>query len=237
MFLAGVNFVLHFVALKGNLKKPFKNEEFKYYLLTLVFLIPLFAIVLYQSHLSSSPLRDAAFQVVAIITTTGYSTADFDLWPHILRYLLVLLMFVGGCGGSTGGGMKFIRIMISVKVALQSVVQSVFPNAIVPIKFNGQAISDKMVRSVLAYFIVFMGLFFLGAGAFIVTEGSDLLTALTASIAALSNIGPGLADVGPTQNYAWVSLPGKWLLTFLMLAGRLELYSILILFVGDAWRK
>jgi len=170
-------------------------------------------------------------------TTTGYTTANFDMWPHALRFILVLLMFVGACGGSTGGGMKLIRIILSIKVALRSAVQAVFPNAVLPIKFNAKALSDKLVLAVLSYFVVFILLFFFGTTVFLITESCDLVTALTASISALSNIGPGLAKVGATQNFAWVSCPGKWLLTFLMLAGRLELYSILILLVPATWKK
>ena len=199
--------------------------------------VPVFAIVLMNADLSNQPMRDAVFHVIAILTTTGFTTANFDMWPHTLRFILVLLMFVGACGGSTGGGMKLIRIILSVKVALRSVVQTVFPNAVLPIKFNSKALSDKLILAVLSYFVVFILLFFIGTTLFLIIESCDLVTALTASISALSNIGPGLAKVGATQNFAWVSCPGKWLLTFLMLAGRLELYSILILLVPVTWKK
>ncbi len=237
MGLAGTNFVLHYQLLRGKPKALFFNEEFRFYMLLILAIVPVFAVILMNTELSSQPFRDAAFQVVSILTTTGYTTADFDLWPHALRFVLVLLMFVGGCGGSTGGGMKLIRIVLSIKVALRSAVQAVFPNAVLPIKFNTKALSDKLVLAVLSYFVVFVFLFFSGATLFLITESCDLITALTASISALSNIGPGLAKVGATQNFAWVSNPGKWLLTFLMLAGRLELYSILILLVPATWKK
>jgi len=237
MFFAGTNFILHYLALKGRLKPFFRDEEFRFYFLLILILIPIFAGVLKQSGHAENSLRMAAFQVVSILTTTGYTTADFDLWPNILRYGLVLLMFIGGCGGSTGGGMKVIRILLSMKIALRSMVQAVFPNAILPVKFNTKPLSDKLVMAVLSYFVIFIGLFFLGSILFIFMESCDLVTAMTASISSLSNIGPGLAKVGATQNYAWVSAPGKWLLTFLMLAGRLELYSILILFIPSTWKK
>jgi len=237
MFLAGTNFVLHYQLLKGRPKALFYNEEFRVYILLVLVTVPVFAIVLMNADLSNQPFRDAVFHVIAILTTTGYTTANFDMWPHALRFILVLLMFVGACGGSTGGGMKLIRIILSVKVALRSVVQTVFPNAVLPIKFNTKALSDKLVLAVLSYFVVFILLFFVGTTLFLIIESCDLVTALTASISALSNIGPGLAKVGATQNFAWVSCPGKWLLTFLMLAGRLELYSILILLVPATWKK
>ncbi|MCK5082526.1 MAG: TrkH family potassium uptake protein, partial [Candidatus Omnitrophica bacterium] len=237
MILAGMNFGLHYQWIKGRARLLFRDEEFRYYATIIGAIIPVFAFVLMRSGLSAQPVRDAAFQVVSIMTTTGYTTANFDVWPHALRFALVLLMFIGGCGGSTGGGMKMVRILLSVKVAFCSIVQTVFPNAVLPVRFNGKSLSDKLVLAVVAYFIVFILLFFLGSILFLIIESCDLVTALTACISALSNIGPGLAKVGATQNFAWVSLPGKWLLTFLMLSGRLELYSILIFLVPSTWRK
>ena len=237
MFLAGVNFVLHYQFLKGRPKAFLYNEEFRVYMILIFVLSALFAGGLIATGLSAQPIRDAIFHVLAIITTTGYTTANFDLWPNILRFLLVLLMFVGGCGGSTGGGMKLIRVLLSFKVAMKSVVQTVFPNAVMPVKFNGKPLSERLVLAVLAYFVVFIVLFLAGTMLLLVTESCDLITATTASVSALSNIGPGLAKVGATQTFSWVSMSGKWILTFLMLAGRLELYSILILLVPTTWRK
>lgn len=237
MFLAGANFMLHFQAMRGRFRSYLKNEEFQYYAILTFGFIALFTFVLKQQGLSLSPLRDAAFQVLSILTTTGYATTDFDLWPHALRFLLVCLMFIGGCGGSTGGGMKVVRFFMTIKIAIRSVVQVILPNAVLPIKFNNARCPSGLVLSVASYFIIFILLFFAGAIALLLTEGCDIVTAFTASIAALSNIGPGLARVGATQNYAWVSHPGKWTLIFLMLAGRLELYSILILMLPATWRK
>lgn len=133
--------------------------------------------------------------------------------------------------------MKVVRFLVSIKVGFRSIVQTIFPNAVLPIKFEGAPLSDRLISGATAYFIIFISLFLTGTMLFTITENCDLVTAFSASIAALSNIGPGLGKVGATQNYAWVSVPGKWVLTFLMLAGRLELYSILILFVPDTWKK
>ena len=237
MFLAGINFALHYQAMRGRVSSYFKSEEFRYYFYIIIFSVPLFAAILSAYHVSGHAFRDAAFQIVAILTTTGYVTANFDLWPNALRFALVMFMFIGGCGGSTGGGMKFIRFLLSVKSALRSIMQAIYPNIVSPIKFNGVPMQDKMITAVLSYFVIYILLFFLGTVFLTVTEGCDLLTALTASISALSNIGPGLAQVGPTQDFAWFSSAGKWVLIFLMLAGRLELYSILILFVPATWKK
>jgi len=188
-------------------------------------------------HLSDSAFRDATFQIVAIMTTTGFVTADFNLWPQALRLTLLILMFVGGCGGSTGGGMKVARVLVAVKASFRSTLQTIFPNAVVPVKFEGHLVPPRVVQGVMAYFVIFITLFFSGAVLLTLSDNCDLETALSASIASLSNIGPGLGKVGATQNYAWISLQGKWVLTFLMLAGRLELYSILILFLPSTWRK
>ena len=240
MFLAGANFILHYQALKGNLRAYFRSEEFRCYFFLILFFIPFFALILIKATSTANPfeqIRHAAFQVVSILTTTGYVTTNSDAWPHVLRFLLIILMFIGGCGGSTGGGMKVIRILLAAKIAMRSIVQTVFPNAVLPIKFNSIPLSSRLIMAVVSYFVIFILLFFLGTILLALTESCDLVTAFSASIAALSNIGPGLAKVGASQNYAWLSIPGKWILTFLMLAGRLELYSILILFVPSTWRK
>ena len=237
MYLAGVNFILHFQMIRGKFESVFKNEELRIYTGLIVFLITVFALVLGMMELSDAPVRDAAFQVVAIITTTGFGTADFNLWPTGLQFILVMLMFVGGCGGSTGGGIKIVRFVLSVKIALRSIHQTVIPNAVMSIRFNNKSLSDSVVAGVLSYFTIFTLLFLSGAMLLTITEECDLVTSFTASVSALSNIGPGLAKIGPTENYAWMSNPGKWILTFLMLAGRLELYSILILFMPTTWKK
>lgn len=237
MFLAGVNFILHYYALHGRINIYWLVEECRGFVWIIMGLFPLFVLVLYKSGLSESPVRDSLFQILAIVTTTGYATADFDQWPHMLAFLLVALMFIGGCGGSTAGGMKIIRFMLALKVGARSVSQAVFPNAVIPIKLDGKPLAETLVLSVLAYLLIYIFLFFGGTMLLTVTEGCDLITAFTASISALSNVGPGLGKVGPTQTYAWVSLSGKWILSFLMLAGRLELYSILILLYPATWRK
>jgi len=237
MFLAGTNFLLNYLALKGRFKSILKNEEFRYYASFVLISVAIFSFVLMRANVTTSPIRDAAFQVISILTTTGYCTADFNLWPHALRFSLVCLMFIGGCGGSTGGGMKVVRFILSIKAAMRAIYRAILPNVILPIKFNNTVCPSRLVVRVLSYFVIFILLFFFGAVGILITEGCDVITAFSASIAALGNIGPGLGKVGATQNYAWISQPGKMILAFLMLAGRLELYSILILFVPAAWKK
>ena len=237
MFLAGANFILHYQVFIGKPLKYFKNEEFRWYFLIVVISVLIFSAVLYGQGLSTSPIRDSAFQVVAIISTTGFTTADFNVWPQVLKFILIILMFVGGCGGSTGGGMKVVRHILAVKISIKSLVQAVYPNAILPVKFNGKPMAEKLVLAVLSYFIIFIVLMFLGTLFLTATESCDIITAFTCSISSLSNIGPGLNKIGPTENFAWVSNAGKWMLTLLMLIGRLELYSILILFIPTTWKK
>jgi trk system potassium uptake protein TrkH len=182
-------------------------------------------------------LREAAFQVASIATSTGFVTADFDRWPSVLKFILVLLIFVGGCGGSTAGGLKVIRALLSVKIVVRNTIQAVFPNAVLPVKFNGKALEDKMVVGVLSFFALYLLMFFAGTLGLIMTDGTDIVTAMSATVTSMSNCGPGLGRVGPMQNYGWISVPGKWLLSFLMLAGRLEFYALLVLFVPSAWKR
>jgi len=237
MFLAGMNFMLHVQVLSGRPLSIFRNEEFRYYAGLVAVLIPVFVLVLWLSGEGGALWRHSAFQVVSILTTTGYATTDFNIWPHMLRLLLLLIMFIGGCGGSTGGGMKVSRIVLSVKLALRSVEQTIFPRQVAPVRFNGRTIDRRLDVSVSAFVLLYLLLFVLGVVGLLALERCDVVSALSASVASLSNIGPGLNLVGATQNYAWISIPGKWLLIVLMLAGRLELYAILILFLPATWRK
>ena len=239
MFLAGCNFILHYQGLRGKVKSYWRSEEFRVYLAIALVLIPLFTVILALSGqgFSESTVRQSTFQIVSILTTTGYTTADFNLWPAFLKISLVCLMFVGGCAGSTGGGMKVIRVYIALKMGVKSIIQVILPNAIMPLKIDSKPVSDTYVVRAAAFFIIYMFLFVFGTVVMTITENTDLVTAFAASVACLSNIGPGLGQVGAVENYAWISPVGKWILSFLMLAGRLELYSILILFVPDAWRK
>ena len=240
MFMAGANFILHYQVLKGRrLNLYFKSVEFRLYFFIVIICVIIFSAVLAinNSDISQSPIRDSAFQVVSILTTTGYTTANFNIWPQFLRFTLIILMFIGGCSGSTGGGMKIIRVFTTLKIALRNILQTIFPNAVFPVKIDSVPISNKLLEGVLVYFFIFVSLFCFGTIAMTITEVCDLGTAFSASIACLGNIGPGLGKVGAVENYSWISMQGKWILSFLMLAGRLELYSILILFLPSTWRK
>jgi len=269
MYLAGVNFVLHFRAMRGDLRSMYIDREFVFYNGVILAAIVIVTCVLalhgldsfedtaqhfrhnpvsvdeFATHyteeeakLTSFPrtVRAAAFQTVSIATTTGFVTADFDLWPSFLLLLLLLLMFIGGCAGSTGGGMKMIRIMIVAKVAINQLRKLAQPRLVAPVKIGGKAIDDKMVINVLVFSVLFVALFVLVALAMTLFI-PDLTTAAAASIATLANIGPGLSGVGAVQHYGWIPLPGKWILILSMLLGRLEIFTVLVLLRPGAWRK
>jgi trk system potassium uptake protein TrkH len=170
------------------------------------------------------------------VTTTGFATADFDLWPDFVRFLLVFLMFFGGCLGSTGGGMKMIRIMVVFRVAWNQLRKMTQPRLVAPVKIGSQVVDDDSVINIVSFFILFTGLFIIVA--FLLTLFMpDLTTAVSASIATIGNIGPGLAGIGAVENYAWIPLPAKWLLVLSMLLGRLEIFTVLIVFRPSVWRK
>ena len=237
MFLGGTNFALHYEAMRGKFKSYIKDEEFKFYFYLMLILILVAAWTLKEKNLTASPLRDAAFSFISIFSSTGFATTDFDLWPDFLRMLLMMGMVTGACAGSTSGGLKLVRLYLSGKLARASIVQASYPNAVVPLRLNGQPLENKIVMGVLAYFVIYVHIWIIGAILFAFSEGCDIPTAFSAAATCLSNVGPGLGTVGPAHNYAWVSDYGKWLLTFLMLVGRLELYAILILLVPVTWRK
>ncbi|MFC1808550.1 TrkH family potassium uptake protein [Candidatus Omnitrophota bacterium] len=181
-------------------------------------------------------LRYSAFQVVSLTTTTGFCTADFDVWPNGIRYLLVILMFFGGCAGSTGGGIKMMRVMVVMKTAWREVITMIKPRIIVPLKIAGQTIGEKLVANIGGFVALFLlsFVFFVGLMSFLI---DDYTTAITSVVATMCNIGPGLSGVGATENYAWIPLPGKWILTLCMLLGRLEIYTVFIAFAPVSWRR
>ncbi len=238
MFLGGVNFSLYCHLTRKKWKLFFKNSEFKAFLFIILLSMPLFYFLLRGSGLRVKPFTDGVFQIVSILTATGYSTTDFDVWPSSLKMFLIIFMFIGGCAGSTSGGMKVVRFIIAVKAGCRSVLQSIYSHAVMFVRYNSEPVPENLVKSVLSFIFLYIFLFVFGALFLLISESScDILTAMTASIACLSTVGPGLAKVGPLQNYAWISTPGKWMLSFLMIAGRLELYAILALLIPETWKK
>ena len=181
-------------------------------------------------------LRYAAFQIVSITTTTGYTTADSDMWPNFIRFLLVVLMFFGGCAGSTGGGMKMIRIIVGIKTAWREIKTLIQPRIILPIKIEGKELKEKQVANIMGFISLFLGCFviFTAIMSFLI---DDFTTAITSVVATMCNIGPGLSGIGATENYAWIPISGKWVLSLCMLLGRLEIYTVLIALSPITWKK
>lgn len=181
-------------------------------------------------------LRYAAFQIMSITTTTGYSTADSDMWPNFIRFLLVLLMFFGGCAGSTGGGIKMTRIMVGIKTAWRELRTLIQPRLIAHIKIAGKELKEKQVSNIVGFIVLFLGCFviFSAIMSFLI---DDFTTAVTSVVATMCNIGPGLSGIGATENYAWIPIAGKWVLALCMLLGRLEIYTVLIVLAPSSWKK
>ncbi|MEP0814491.1 MAG: TrkH family potassium uptake protein [bacterium] len=238
MFLAGANFSLYYQALKKKWLF-FKDSEFKAYLG--IFLAALFAIycTLLLSGTHSNGFKaflDSAFQTSSIMTTTGYATADFNMWPSVARAILILLMFFGGCAGSTGGGMKIVRVIILAKWAWRSIVHSFRPQSVMHIKLGKLAVDRDVEEQTVGFAIVFIAIFSLGT-LFIAAFGHDLVTSYSSVIACLGNIGPGLGQVGPMVNYSFFSPIEKIFLTWCMLVGRLEVFPMLVAFAPGFWKK
>lgn len=237
MFLGGTNFILIYYTLKGRLKQLFKNEEFKYYLGLVIGVSGLVASILifHHNYPVERGIREALFQVISIVTTTGYGTADFTNWGAILIWVFFLLMFTGAMAGSTAGGMKLVRHIIVGKNSLLELKRLIHPAAIIPVRFNGKPIPSEITYNILAFVIIYLTIF--GVGSFTMTLlGMDITSAIGAVATSLANIGPGLGTVGPSSNFANVPEAAKWVLSFLMMLGRLELFTVLILFTGYFWR-
>jgi len=238
MFLAGINFSLHYRALTGRPGYYLRDAEFRFYALLLLMVIGVVTANIYAAGLAplGDSIRQAAFTTVSIVTTTGFATADFDQWPEAVRILLVGMMFFGGCAGSTGGSMKIVRVYIIVKMMVREIKVFMRPSAVIQPKLGGKPIEPVIIAHICAFFAIFVLVFALGS--FIMTFFTpNLETAATSVIATLGNIGPGLNAVGATQNYAAIPPVGQAFLTFLMLLGRLELYTVLILFLPSFWKR
>lgn len=183
-----------------------------------------------------STVRHVTFQIISVITTTGYCTADFDTWPNFIRLLLVFIMFFGGCSGSTAGGIKMIRIMVIMKSILRELRSMIQPRQIIAVRIADKTVDEKQVRTIIGFFTTFLlctAIFTLIMSLVI----PDFTTAVTATVASICNVGPGLSGVGPAENYSWIPVTGKWTLIFCMLLGRLEIYTVLIAFAPASWRR
>lgn len=238
MILAGTNFTLHYLALHRRFNKLWENQEWKVYMM-IIFLVSVFiavGLIINQEYAIEPAFRDSLFTVVSILTTTGFVTVDYLWWPSYLWMFLFLLMFVGGSAGSTGGGVKVVRHLLLIKNSWIELKRAIHPNAIIPVKFNGKGVSQDIIFNVMGFFLIYLLVF--TAGTLVMSLiGYDFETSIGATIASLGNIGPGIGGVGPVENYGFFSTMAKWVLSFLMLLGRLELFTVLIILSPAFWKS
>jgi trk system potassium uptake protein TrkH len=249
MFLAGSNFVLSYFAFKGKIQKVLKDEEFKFYTGFIISFSIVAALVIYfqaQPQVSASlpmvfgygesAIRHALFQVLAVVTTTGFVTADFTGWTPFLTIFFFGLMFLGGSAGSTAGGIKVMRHLLIIKNGLLEFKRTLHSNAIIPVRYNNKTVAESIVYNIIGFFVLYMLLFIIGA-LVLAFMGLDFESAIGGAATSLGNVGPGLGSLNPLSNFNDLPALGKWWCGFLMLLGRLELFTVLILFSPYFWRK
>ena len=251
MFVAGTNFVLTYFALKGKVTKVIESEEFRYYffgVLSIAIIIAIIIIFFQDETLQTtiahpavlgkteSAIRHALFQVISVVTTTGFVTADFTMWSFFATGIFFALFFLGGSAGSTSGGIKVMRHIVMLKNSFLEFKKTLHPNAIIPVRYNGKSVSQNIVFNILSFFVIYM-LIFIISSVILTLLGLDFMSALGAAASSLGNIGPAIGSVSPVDNFSHLSVGAKWFCSFLMLIGRLELFTVLILFTPFFWRK
>jgi trk system potassium uptake protein TrkH len=236
MFMAGVNFSLHYWALRGKIRFHFSNPEFRFFtgVISFACVSVLVARLVHGEILSEELFRSTLFQTISIVTTTGFVTSNYEKWPMVSQILLLSLMFIGGCTSSTGGGIKNVRIQILFKY-LGSEMKKIFhPHGVFPVKIGSRPVSESIVSNVIGFVALYILIFFSGVVA-MTAVGLDMQTSVGAVAATLGNVGPGLGAVGPADNYSHVPFLGKWVLSFLMMTGRLEIFTVLVIFTRHFW--
>lgn len=238
MVIGGINFSLHFYAFRGDFSRYWRSSEFRFFCLIISSSIVLITLnIMGHSYTSLfDALRYASFQVASIVTATGYTTADFEKWPVFSQQILVLLMFFGGMVGSTAGGMKQVRILLMLKQAYRELYQLIHPHAVTTLKLDDKALTKEVLGGIWGFLFLFLFVWVV-ATVGMTLLGADMITAATTTISAMSNVGPALGEAGPAENYSTLPALGKWILSFCMLIGRLEVYTVLILFVPRFWKK
>lgn len=238
MLICGANFSLYYQALKGNIKGIFKDQEFKCYIGVVFISILLITLNIHGSvfHTLGQAIRHSSFQVASIITTTGYATTDFNLWPLFSKMILLGLMFLGGCAGSTAGGIKNIRFLLLFKVLRRELLKIIHPKAVYTVKFGDKSVDEETLKGIASFFFVYMAIF-VGTILIISLEGFDVMTSISSVATSIGNVGPGFGRVGPMGSFADFSDLSKIVLSMCMIIGRLEIYPILVLFVPEFWKR
>ncbi|MFH2043812.1 MAG: TrkH family potassium uptake protein [Pseudomonadota bacterium] len=238
MIIAGANFILHYRMITGRYKSMLRDTEFRVYISIFIVAVAIITLNLYGTNYDSlgNSIRHAGFQAASILTTTGFATVDYEKWPFLAQAILFFLMFIGGCSGSTGGGIKVIRIYSLLKQAYNEMKYLLHPRAIFILKISRKTIKKDIMYSISGFF--FLYIFTLLIITLVVTSSNqDVLTSFSTALATVGNIGPGFGNIGPAEHYAFYPAYVKWVLSFAMLAGRLELYTVLILFTPVFWKK
>ncbi len=251
MFMAGTNFILNYYALKGKVRKVIQSEEFRYYLLAVFGITAIISIIIifFQEPTlvttidhpmvygkTESAIRHALFMVISVITTTGFVSADFTMWSFFASGIFFALFFLGGSAGSTSGGIKIVRHIVMLKNSFLEFKKALHPKAIIPVRLDGKAVKEGIVFNILSFFVIYM-LIFIISSVLLTFFGLDFLSSLGAAASSLGNIGPAIGTVSPVDSFAHLSTSAKWFCSFLMLIGRLELFTVLILFTPFFWRK
>ena len=237
MMLAGMNFVMHYRLITLNFRRVVGNLELRVYVAVFVVATLIIALDVYSSEYSTfgTSLRYAGFQAASILTTTGFVTADYARWPQLAQTILFLLMFIGGCSGSTGGGIKVIRIVTLFKQGLNEMKYLAHPSGIFSIKLGGETLKKDIVYTISGFFFLYM-LMLLLTTLVVASGGNDILTSLSSALVTVGNIGPGFGKIGPALNYAFYPDYIKWFLSLAMMVGRLEVYTVLVLLTPKFWR-
>jgi trk system potassium uptake protein TrkH len=236
MFIAGVNFSLHYWALKGKLGRYFKNSEFRFFGIVICIALGLIMVARWMGGeiFSEKLFRDSLFQTISIVTTTGFVTHDYEQWPFVTHIILLALMFIGGCTSSTGGGIKNVRVLVLLKEMGSELRRLFHPHGIFPVRVGDKPVPENVVSNVVVFIALYMLIFLFGVLA-MAGLGLDIDTSIGAVAATLGNVGPGIGTVGPVDNYSHIPILGKWVLSFLMMTGRLEIFTVLVIFTRHFW--
>lgn len=241
MFLGGMTFVLFYQMARGNFQGIKVNTEFRWYVGFLLFFCGVVALILWQNETYATladSLRFATFQVMSLLTTTGFTTADYELWPQSAQMFLFVVCFIGACAGSTTSGIKVVHYVIIFKY-MYSAIKKIFlqPMSVMSVRLNDRQVDSSIIDLAVCYFMINIMMVLAGGCLMVITDDMDYLTAMSSIIATLMNIGPGFGDVGPSENYAFISDTGKWFLSWNMMVGRLEMFSALVIFFPAFWKK